>query len=307
MKQMIERFSGTEGRRNLLDSISEQAIVGGNVHLAAFLADAAELIPVETSDAIIIQDAEDDDLYLIIAGSFSVIVNGQRVATRGKGDHVGEMSLIEPSQRRSASVVADEPSVVAKLTADVVREVASQFPEIYRQIAKTLSRRLRERNKLVGQFREKIKLFIISSVEALPVARIIQNSFEHDDFVTILWTDGVFRATNYFLKSLEDVVLDSDFAVAVAHGDDVTTFRGQDWPAPRDNVIFELGLFMGKLGRERAILMEPREDKIKLPSDLSGVTTIPYKYEGGKHAAALMAPACNRLRDHILEFGPYNG
>lgn len=186
-------------------------------------------------------------------------------------------------------------------------ELGAVHPGIYRSIAKSLARRLRERNRLVGVHRERIRVFIISSVEALPIARIIQNSFEHDPFVPVLWTDGVFRATSYPLEALEGMVGDCDFAIAVAHGDDVSQFRGRDWPIPRDNVVFELGLFMGKLGRSRAILMEPRDGATRLPSDLSGFTTIPYRFEPGEDAAALMAPACNRLRDHIEEWGPFNG
>ena len=115
------------------------------------------------------------------------------------------------------------------------------------------------------------------------------------------------RATNYTLQSLEDELDDSHFAIAVAHADDITTMRGADWPTPRDNVVFELGLFMGRLGRARAILMEPREEKVRSRSDLAGVTTIPYRFEKGKDAAALTAPACNDLRDHINRLGPYNG
>lgn len=77
--------------------------------------------------------------------------------------------------------------------------------------------------------------------------------------------------------------------------------------SPRDNIIFELGLFMGRLGRVRAILMEPREEKVKLPSDLAGITTITYRYESGADAAALLATACNKLREHINALGPNNG
>jgi len=64
---------------------------------------------------------------------------------------------------------------------------------------------------------------------------------------------------------------------------------------------------MGRLGRQRAILMEPRDEKVKLPSDMSGITTIPYRYEAGQDTSALMAPACDRLRAHILKLGPFNG
>ena len=135
----------------------------------------------------------------------------------------------------------------------------------------------------------------------------MQNAFEHDPFTTVVWTDGVFKVANYPLQDLEAQIDDSDFAIAIAHADDLTESRGKDWPSPRDNVVFELGLFMGRLGRARAILMEPREEKIKLPSDLTGITTITYFYEKGVDALALLAPACNRLRDHIIALGPNNG
>jgi Predicted nucleotide-binding protein containing TIR-like domain len=91
-----------------------------------------------------------------------------------------------------------------------------------------------------------------------------------------------------------------------ARVNDITKSKGKKWPAPRDNVIFELGLFMGRLGKARAILMEPRDVGVKLPSDMAGVTTIPYRYAKGPDAAALMGPACNSLREHIMRLGPNN-
>lgn len=307
MSGLIDRFRGDVGRNNLIDAMQQQQIVGGNRDLAVELADRAQLVDVAKGHAIISQGGDDDDLFLIIAGSFRILVNGRDVASRGRGDHVGEMVLVEPSQRRSADVVAAEASLVAKLTSADVSDLASRHSDIYRVIARTLARRLIERNKLVGQHRERIRVFIISSAEALDVARKVQDALAHDGFVVRLWTDDVFKVASYAIQSLETELDDSDFAVAVAHSDDVTLFRGQDWPAPRDNVVFELGMFMGRLGRTRAILMEPREDKVKLPSDLAGITTIPYSYKAGKDAAAVMAPACNALRSHIKQLGPFNG
>lgn len=307
MSRLTERFQGDAGRGNLIDAMLQQQIVSGNRELAEELADRAEIIEVAESEAIIAQGGDDNDLFLIVAGSFRIVVNGRDVASRGRGDHVGEMVVVEPTQRRSADVVATEAALVAKVAHADITDVASRYPDIYRVIAKTLARRLLERNKQVGQHREKVRVFIICSVEALAVARIIENAFAHDDFVVRLWTNDVFKVASYALDSLETEVDDSDFAIAIAHTDDVTLVRDQEWPAPRDNVIFELGLFMGRLGRKRAILMEPREEKVKLPSDLTGITTIPYSYEPGKDAAAIMAPACNMLRDHIADLGPFNG
>ncbi len=50
-------------------------------------------------------------------------------------------------------------------------------------------------------------------------------------------------------------------------------------PVPRDNVIFESGMFMGKLGRRRTFLVCDVDDKIKLPSDLKGLTCVTYSHE----------------------------
>ncbi|NEK53550.1 cyclic nucleotide-binding domain-containing protein [Rhizobium leguminosarum] len=304
---MIERFQGDAGRELRLEALTAQSIVARDPALAEELTDLVGLQELDVGQILIEQNGEDDDIFFIISGSFGIHINGRRIGGRGRGDHVGEMAAVEPTQRRSATVVVEESSLVARLTAQQFSKLAKKYPDMYRQIARSLSRRLLERNKHVGVYREKIRVFIISSAESLPVARLVRNAFEHDPFLTTIWTDGVFRVANYTLQDLEAEVDDSDFAVAIAHADDLTESRGKDWPSPRDNVVFELGLFMGKLGRQRAILMEPREEKVKLPSDLSGITTVPYRFESGKDAASLIAPACDRLRQHIFDLGPFNG
>lgn len=303
---MIERFEGDAGRRLLIDALSSQKIVAGNGALAEELAACVALLEVESGQVLIEQDAEANEVYLILTGAFDVTVNGRRVGRRGPGDHVGEMAAIEPTQRRAATLVAAERSVVGKLTEPQFHDLANKYPNIYRYVGRELARRLQQRNQLVGKYRDRIRVFIISSAEALPVARAIQDALQYDPFTVVIWTDGVFRIANYTLQSLEDQVDNSDFAIAIAHTDDLTVTRGQEWPAPRDNVIFELGLFMGRLGRARAILMEPREEKVKLPSDLSGVTTISYRFTQGPDGPALIAPACNQLRDYIKAMGPNN-
>ncbi|HJW28718.1 MAG TPA: TIR domain-containing protein, partial [Saprospiraceae bacterium] len=280
--------------------------VAGNRDLAEKLADLMHLRALVAGEQLIEQGDSDNDVFMILAGAFDIIVNGRIVGRRIANDHVGEMAAIEPAQRRSASVVASEDSVVAMITEPQLTEIAGIYPEIYRQIARELSRRLMQRNAQVNATRERIHVFIISSAEALHVARTIQNAFAFDPFTTTVWTDGVFKATNYTLQSLEDAIDSSDFAIAIAHADDMTVYRGSEWPTPRDNVIFELGLFMGRLGKHRAILMEPREENIKLPSDLAGITTIPYRFQKGADESALLGPACNLLRAHILSLGPNN-
>ncbi|WP_208852634.1 TIR domain-containing protein [Roseomonas mucosa] len=302
----MERFEGEGGRRLIIEALNQQRIVQGNIALASELADRATIRQIEIGQVLIEQNGSNNEVFFILSGSVDIIVNGRAIAVRGAGNHVGEMAAIEPTQRRSATVVAKEMTIVAEFKEADFSDIASRYPELYKFIARELSRRLLERNRLVSGTREKIKVFIICSAEALQIARAVQNDFQHDKFLTTLWTNGVFKVSHYPLDSLEEQVNHSDFAIAIAHADDLTLFRGQEWPSSRDNVIFELGLFMGRLGRKRAILMEPREDRVKLPSDLSGITTITYHFEKGPDAAALLAPACNQLRDHINTLGPNN-
>ena len=303
---MISRFEGASGRRLRVETIAGQKLVGGNTGLAEELADRVHLLALSKGENLIEQGDDGNDLYLVFSGVFDVIVNGRVIGKRGPYDHVGEMAAIQPTQKRSATLTASEDAVVARLSEADVHELGTRYPDMYRQIARELARRLQQRNSLIRPYHANIRVFIISSAEALPIARVIQNAFQHDPFLTKVWTDGVFRVASYTLQDLEAEIDNSDFAIAIAHSDDLTESRGKDWPSPRDNVIFELGLFMGRLGRARAVLMEPREERVKLPSDLSGVTTIAYRFERGVDSAALLAPACNTLRDHILTLGPNN-
>jgi CRP/FNR family transcriptional regulator, cyclic AMP receptor protein len=301
---MIKRFEGEDGKKTLVEALRDQKIVAGNTALAEQIASTASLISVKAGAAIIEQGASDNDLYLIVAGAFDILVNGRRIARRGVNDHVGEMAAIQPSQRRSATVVAAEESVVSKLTEPQLSELASRYPDIWRTIAKELARKLEQRNAHVANTHDKIRIFIISSAEALEIARAVQNAFEYD-FTVVVWTDGVFRASWYPIESLERQLDQSDFAIAIAQPDDVTQSRGETALSPRDNVIFELGLFIGRIGRQRSFLVEPRGEEVKLPSDLSGITTLAYKYDPQNLAAAL-GPACNRIRAIIKDLGPNN-
>lgn len=302
---MIKRFEGESGRRTLIEALREQKIVAGSAALAEQIADGAFLIDVPLGTAIIQQGGDDNDVYLIVAGSFDIVVNGRKLARRFPNDHVGEMAAIQPTQRRSATVIATEDSVVCKLTELQLTDLGRQHPDIWRCFAKELARRLEQRNAFVTSTRDRIRVFIISSAEALEIARAIQNAFDRDSFKVIVWTDGVFRASWYPIESLERELDQSDFAVAIAQPDDMTRSRDKTSQTPRDNVIFELGLFIGRIGRHRSFLVEPRGEEAKLPSDLSGITSITYKYDRNDLAAAL-GPACNRIRSIINELGPNN-
>ena len=133
--------------------------------------------------------------------------------------------------------------------------------------------------------------------EGVSIAYSIQEELEFDAEVTV-WPQDIFRARSTAMESLQSALLRFDFAVFVVSPDDHLSSRGREWEAPRDNVIFELGLFIGRLGRERVFFVVPRNALLMhLPSDLLGVTALsfdPTRSDGNIRAS--LGAACNQLR-----------
>lgn len=298
---MKERFEGAN-RSALIHSLSRQ-FGGATTDLAERVATLGELLEFAPADRLIVEGASDNDVYFIVSGTVSVIVKGREVRTLGAGCHVGEMSAIEPSLNRAATVLAAGTVVVVKLTSSAFVTLADEFPSVvWRSISQELSRRLHDRNRLMTAPNEKPRLFIMSSVEGLSVAREIQSQLNHDALATV-WTDGAFWAGGYPLEALEQSVNDSDFGIAVAMFEDIVESRGDRNPSIRDNVLFELGMFMGKLGRRRSILVYPSHKGLKLPSDLHGLTPASYIPGDIKDLPSRIAPVCNQIRKIIADFG----
>ena len=296
---MINRFRAIENRDRLISALRKQTILHDHETLSNELADQAELLQFENGEKLIIQDGADDDIYFILAGRLSIVVNGREVAIRKSGEHVGEMALIDPSARRSASVVAIEQTVVAKISEVSFRLLANKYPRVWQLIATELAKRLQQRNRLVTSKNPRPVLFVGSSKESLPIARAIRSNFDHDDFGVNLWTDRVFGASQFPIIDLEKQVKAADFAVLVLGPDDEVKSRTEKFDAPRDNVILELGLFIGALSHERTFMVIPRDCDIKIPTDLSGITSLSYKSDDSNELIALLGSVCDELRDII--------
>ena len=304
---MISRFQGSNGKQRLIKALREQHIVRDEETLAVEIAALAEVIqfePVPKKNEIIRQGASDNELYLILAGCVSIRIHGREVNKRHAGQHVGEMALIDPQAPRSASVIATEQTVVARITEPAFTILADKYPYLWRRLALELAARLRQRGSLIKPPNAIPLVFIGSSVEALPVARELQSGLAHDPMIVSVWTDGVFRATKGAVESLLEAVAKSDFAILVLTADDTIISREVEKAAPRDNCIFELGLFMGALGRERSCIVRPRGEDMKLPSDLLGL--MPLEYASGSHETLTprIAPLCNEIRKAVKAAGP---
>lgn len=123
----------------------------------------------------------------------------------------------------------------------------------------------------------KRKLFIGSSSESLETAKQVKAAIDErcsEWLETILWNEtGVFKLEASTLECLVKKSRVCDYGVFIAAADDRVLMRRRVRRATRDNVILELGMFMGSLGLNRAFVAT----SVELPSDMNGVTLIKYK------------------------------
>ena len=138
------------------------------------------------------------------------------------------------------------------------------------------------------------EVFVGGSIESLPAAKAIQNNLQYAARVT-LWPQGIFELTHTVLEDLLVAAERCDFAVFLLSPDDFTRSRGSEEPSPRDNTIFELGLFIGLLGRDRVFLVRPRDASVKLPTDLLGLTEANYLPPPDDRWESALGPATNRI------------
>lgn len=300
---MIERFEGPAGHRHVLEVMRNQTLVEHNDALAQSLIDASTLVTYKPGTNIVTQGATDNDVYFILAGEAEVLVNGRQVATRKAQDAIGEMTLLNPASTRSATLRALTEVVVLKVSEPAFQEVAEKFPRVWKTIATVINQRLRQRGEFLNAPNELPALFIGCSTETLDIARGIQAGMKHDEVEIIIWTDKVFGPSSVPVDALLEVVRTSDFAAFVLGPDDKVMSRDKDYNAPRDNSIFELGLFMGQLDRRRTFIIKDQNADIKIPTDLLGITPISFVDHGGTNLAAKLGPVCSELQKIVRELG----
>jgi hypothetical protein len=146
-------------------------------------------------------------------------------------------------------------------------------------------------------------VFVGSSSEGVEFARAVRSLLEQDADIT-LWNEGFFGLGTTFIETLTNALSRFDFAVLVLTPDDLVQSRSTEVFGPRDNVIFELGLFMGRLGRERTFILHQIDAQLKIPTDLSGVTSALYRWpREDKSYRAAVGAACDSIRDVIRDLG----
>ena len=131
-----------------------------------------------------------------------------------------------------------------------------------------------------ARFSKKPRVFVGSS--SSPVVRKVVNEFVKQLRTTARvipwWKSPEFRPMTSILSGLLSAVNTSvseyDFGLFILAADDIVLSKGKQSSTTRDNVLFELGLFLGAYGDERtfAVVQEAQgAKKVKIPSDFGGI------------------------------------
>jgi hypothetical protein len=91
-----------------------------------------------------------------------------------------------------------------------------------------------------------------------------------------------------------------DFAVFVFDADDITYSRKKQVRSVRNNVVFELGLFTGRMGRGRTFWISSEGPQAPhIPTDLGGIVHLTFKRpkrSGESQLRVALEEVCQRLR-----------
>jgi hypothetical protein len=150
---------------------------------------------------------------------------------------------------------------------------------------------------LRSQWMEKPRIFLGSSGKQDKFLQALTRGLD-DIAIVQPWTTS-FNPGTTTLERLLELTREVDFAAFVFARDDWTTKTDADSPqsgqaAPRDNVVFEAGLFGGVLGMRRTFILHA--EGAKLPTDLLGLTCIRY---GDSASASEVRTVNQKLRKAI--------
>lgn len=290
-------------KAELVELLLSMPIICGRKPLAVLFAEKGKQKLVKKDTEFLTQGEEGDVFYLILRGKVSISVNSRIVAYRTEKDFVGENGLLGPCKKRKATVKTVEDSRLLVLHRSDISKKLEANSCVFKQIASTLSDRLDERRRFLRPPNQRPELFIGTSYEQVKngfLKRLTDSKSLQKAAKLIPWTKA-FPLTSNTLDALLDAVASVDFALLVLSPDDKVEKRKTTKMAPRDNVIFELGLFLGVLGKERTILLvEEGFDvtELDLPTDLAGITHLSYKKgaKGEKSFSNAIARVTERIK-----------
>ncbi len=155
---------------------------------------------------------------------------------------------------------------------------------------------------------DKSKIFIASSGRTLVLAEKLRDELRTEFCEATLWSEeGQLQPGETIIEMLEGAAEQYDFAVIILAKDDVMTGGKGEILKARDNCVFEAGLFMSAIGRQRCFLVNSVSQS-DLPSDLNGIISIPFgepaNLQDRSACAQAIAEVAAQLKDIVQREGP---
>jgi hypothetical protein len=138
-------------------------------------------------------------------------------------------------------------------------------------------------------------LFLASSKESLSIAEAVKTWFEAKNIEVTIWSEDVFKVNRSYLETLLNRSMFYDYLVAIFSSDDEALIREEYQVVTRDNVIFEFGLFLGRLGINRTFML--LEDGVSLFSDWDGIK--PAKFKRRDNMVSAVGVGCQQIMQEM--------
>jgi predicted nucleotide-binding protein len=125
------------------------------------------------------------------------------------------------------------------------------------------------------------KIFVVHGHDG-EVKQTVARFIEHLDFEAII-LDEKHNASRALIEKVEHEGRDCHFAIVLLTPDDELVQKGdeKEIQRARQNVVFELGYFVGRLGRSRVTVIKKECSSFEIFSDLGGVTYVAWDKNGG--------------------------
>lgn len=146
------------------------------------------------------------------------------------------------------------------------------------------------------------RVFVGSSTEGKPVAERLHALLT--EFARPRLWPNAFRLSQNFLDEILRQAQECEFGVFLMTADDMVVKRGETHAAARDNVLFELGVFLGALGKDRAFFVFCGDNPPELPSDLQGLTAGAFPRGPLSDASDVLRPVAVKIHDSIQRMMP---
>jgi hypothetical protein len=156
-----------------------------------------------------------------------------------------------------------------------------------------------------------MRVFIGSSKEAAPLVEYI-TAFIRREYAgkiepvpwTVYWTGG-----STTIEHLERFAEETDASILFFTADDKTWYRETERHEPRDNLVFEAGLFFSAHDRYRTQILVPSysdatvQKRVAIPTDLTGLTLSYFEWAEGDPAATGLPHTVRQVCGQLLKLG----